>query len=201
MGHLEQSNRKFQLMESVMKTVWIGVAVLCATLIGHTLPAHAQSAQALPIPGVEAATDFPDENEVPDVNLVYKVAFDIGKASPKIDEVNPGLLKIAEYYNTLAKHGVPADHRKFVVVFHQKGGEFALINAVYKTRNDGHENPNIALIQSMAKAGVDFRVCGQGVLGMKVDRSAILPEVKVDLWAMVTLTTLALKGYARVNAG
>ena len=184
-----------------MKNLWIGVAVLCAALIGLPRPAHTQSAQALPIPGVEAATDFPDENEVPDVNLVYKVAFDIGKASPKIDEVNPGLLKIAEYYNTLAKHGVPADHRKFVVVFHQKGGEFALINAVYKTRNDGHENPNIALIQSMAKAGVDFRVCGQGVLGMKVDRSAILPEVKVDLWAMVTLTTLVLKGYARVSAG
>lgn len=184
-----------------MKTMWIGVAVLCAALIGLPRPAHAQSEQALPVPGVEAAIDFPNENEVPDLNLVYKVAFDISKSSPKIDEVNPGLLKIAEFYNTLAKHGVPADHRKFVVVFHQKGSEFALTNAVYKARNDGHDNPNIALIQSLKKAGVDFRVCGQGVLGMKVDRSAILAEVQVDLWAMVTLTTLALKGYTRVNIG
>lgn len=184
-----------------MKNLWIGAAILCAMLIGVPRLAHAQSAEGLPIPGVEAAKDFPDENEVPDVNMVYKVAFDIGKPSPKIDEVNPGLLKIAEYYNTLAKHGVPADHRKFVVVFHQKGSEFALNNAVYKARNDGHDNPNIALIQSMKKAGVDFRVCGQGVLGMKVDRSAILPDVQVDLWAMVTLMNFAMKGYTRVNMG
>ena len=184
-----------------MKTFWIGTAILCAALIGLPRPAHAQSAQALPIPGVEAAIDFPGENEVPDVNMVYKVAFDIGKASPKIDELNPGLQKIAEYYNTLAKHGVPADHRKFVVVFHQKGAEFALINAVYKARNDGHDNPNIALIQSMQKAGVDFRVCGQGVLAMKVEQSAILPGVQVDLWAMVTLMNFSMKGYTRVSMG
>jgi intracellular sulfur oxidation DsrE/DsrF family protein len=184
-----------------MKTLWIGALVLCASLIGLPRLAQAQSEQNQPIPGVEAAKDFPNENEVPDLNLVYKIAFDIAKSSPKIDEPNPGLIKIAEYYNTLVKHGVPADHRKFVVVFHQKGGEFALNNAAYKARNDGHDNPNIALIQSMKKAGVDFRLCGQGFLGMKVERSAILPDVQVDLWALVTLTTLAMKGYMRVSIG
>jgi intracellular sulfur oxidation DsrE/DsrF family protein len=184
-----------------MKTFWVGVLILCCTLLAAPRAARAQSAQALPIPGVDAAIDFSGEKELPDPNTVYKVAFDIGKASPKIDQVNPGLLKIAEYYNTLAKHGVPADHRKFIVVFHQQGGEFALINSVFKARNDGHDNPNIALIQSMKKAGVDFRVCGQGVLGMKVEQSAILPEVQVDLWAMVTLMNYSMKGYTRVSMG
>jgi intracellular sulfur oxidation DsrE/DsrF family protein len=188
-------------MEGAMKTLWIGTAVMFAALIGLPGSAHAQSAQALPIPGVDPAIDFPNEKELPDTNLVYKVAFDIAKASPKIDEMNPGLLKIAEYFNTLAKHGVPADHRKFVVVFHQQGAQYALTNAVFKARNDGHDNPNITLIQNMKKAGVDFRVCGQGVLGMKVDQAAIMPEVQIDLWALVTLTTLALKGYARVAIG
>ena len=51
----------------------------------------------------------------------------------------------------------------------------------------------------MKKAGVDFRVCGQGVLARKIDAAAILPEVQVDLWAMTTLTTLQLRGYARVS--
>jgi intracellular sulfur oxidation DsrE/DsrF family protein len=184
-----------------MKITWVGVLVLCGALAALPRMAHAQSAQALPIPGVDAAIDFSGEKELPDPNMVYKVAFDIGKPSPKIDEVNPGLVKIAEYYNTLAKHGVPADHRKFVVVFHQKGAEFALLNSVYKARNDGHDNPNIALIQSLKKAGVDFRVCGQGVLGLKVEQSAILPEVQVDLWAMVTLMNFSMKGYTRVSIG
>src|SRR5258708_26010911 len=188
-------------MEKLMKTLWISAAVLFVALIGFSGAARAKSTQALPTPGVDAAIDFPSEHEVPDPNLVYKVAFDIGKASPKIDEMSPGLLKIAEYYNTLAKHGVAADHRKFVVVFHQQGGEFALTNAAFKARNDGHDNPNVALIQNMKKAGIDFRVCGQGVLGMKVEASAIMPEVQVDLWAMVTLMNLAMKGYTRVSMG
>lgn len=184
-----------------MRTLWIGAAVVFVVLIGLPRSVSAQSPQALPIPGVEAAIDFPNEHEVPDTDLVYKVAFDIGKASPTINEVNPGLLKIAKYFNTLAKHGVPADHRKIVVVFHQEGSELTLNNAAYKTRHDGHDNPNITLIQSMKKAGVDFRVCGQGLLRKKIDAAAIMAEVQVDLWAMVTLTTLVLNGYARVSAG
>jgi intracellular sulfur oxidation DsrE/DsrF family protein len=188
-------------MEIAMKTLWIGAAVMLAVLVGLPRSVNAQSSQALPIPGVEAAIDFPNEHEVPDTNLGYKVAFDIGKASPKINEVNPGLIKIAKYFNTLAKHGVPADHRKIVVVFHQDGSELILNNAAYKTRNDGHDNPNITLIQNMKKAGVDFRVCGQGLLRKKIDAASIMPEVQVDLWAMVTLTTLVLNGYARVSTG
>ena len=135
---------------------------------------------------------------MPDPSLTYKIVFDIGKASPKIDEVNPGLTVISRYYNTLAKGGVPADHRKFVVVFHQEGTEIALNNAAYKALKDGHDNPNIALIHSMKQAGVDFRVCGQGVLARKIDMATIQPEIQVDQWAMTTITTLQLRGYIRV---
>jgi len=154
---------------------------------------------ALPIPGVEAAVDVPGAHEMPDPNLMYKVAFDLGKASPKIDEVNPGLLRIAQYFNTLAKTGVPADHRKIVIVFHQGGTDAVLTNAAFRARNDGHDNPNIALLQNMKKAGVDLRVCGQGVVNRKLESSAILPEVQIDLWAMTTFTTLQLRGYVRVS--
>jgi intracellular sulfur oxidation DsrE/DsrF family protein len=160
--------------------------------------AHAQSGQALPIPSVDAAIDFPNEHEMPDPSIVYKIVFDIGKAAPKVDDVNPGLTTISRYFNTLAKGGVPADHRKFVVVFHQGGTEIALNNAAYKARKDGHDNPNISLIRSMKAAGIDFRVCGQGVLGGKIDMASIQPEVQVDQWAMTTITTLQLRGYIRV---
>ena len=48
----------------------------------------------------------------------------LSKAAPlKNDEVNPVLVTIARYFNTLAKYGVPADHRKFVVVFHGRLGK------------------------------------------------------------------------------
>jgi intracellular sulfur oxidation DsrE/DsrF family protein len=52
----------------------------------------------------------------------------------------------------------------------------------------------------MKQAGVDFRVCGQGVLSRKIDMATILPEVQIDQWAMTTITTLALRGYVHVKA-
>ena len=181
-----------------MNKLWIVAVAVFAILTVISGPVHAQSSQALPIPSVDAAIDFPNEHEMPDPSLTYKIVFDIGKAAPKVDDVNPGLTTISRYFNTLAKGGVPADHRKFVVVFHQGGTDIALNNAAFKALKDGHDNPNIPLLRSMKQAGIDFRVCGQGVVDRKIDMATILPEVQIDQWAMTTITTLQLRGYVRV---
>jgi intracellular sulfur oxidation DsrE/DsrF family protein len=181
-----------------MKNLWIAAVAVLAIALALPNSPRAQSTQALPIPSVDSATDFPNEHEMPDPSLTYKIVFDIGKGASKVDEQNPGLVVVSRYYNTLAKGGVPADHRKFVVVFHQEGTDIALNNAAYKALKDGHDNPNIALIRSMKQAGIDFRVCGQGVLGRKFDMATIQPEIQIDQWAMTTITTLQLRGYIRV---
>jgi intracellular sulfur oxidation DsrE/DsrF family protein len=190
--------RKIHLLEGEMKKVWIGAVAALSILIALPLATHAQCAPVLPIPSVDAAIDFPNEHEMPDPSLTYKIVFDIGKTVSKVDEVNPGLVAIARYYNTLAKGGVPADHRKFVVVLHQEGTDLSLNNAAYKALKDGHDNPNIPLIHSMKQAGVDFRVCGQGVLSKKFDMATINPEIQIDQWAMTSITNLQLRGYIRV---
>jgi len=105
----------------------------------------------------------------------------------------------ARYINTLAKYGVPADHRKIAVVFHQKGTEIIQNNEAYKARNNGHDNPNIAIIRSLKKAGVDFRVCGQAVMAFKIDRKNIQPEIQLDLWALTTLVDFQLDGYVHIG--
>ena len=181
-----------------MKTLWIGAVAVFAILMGLRGTARAQSTQALPIPSVDSAIDFPNAHEMPDPNLTYKIVFDIAKAADKVDDVNPGLTVISRYFNTVAKGGVPTDHRKFVVVFHQGGTEVALNNAAYKALKDGHDNPNIAMIHSMKQAGIDFRVCGQGVISRKFDVATINPEIQIDQWALTTITTLQLRGYVRV---
>jgi intracellular sulfur oxidation DsrE/DsrF family protein len=181
-----------------MKTLWIGTVSLFAILIALPGSARAQTAQALPIPSVDSANDFPNAHEMPDPSLTYKIVFDIGKAAPKIDDINPGLTFISRFFNTLAKGGVPADHRKFVVVFHQEGTELALTNAAYKALKDGHDNPNIAIIHSMKQAGIDFRVCGQGVMSRKIDMATINPEIQIDQWAMTTIMNLTARGYIHV---
>ncbi len=176
------------------------VAVLAA-FIPLSGSARAQSAQTqtLPIPGYAAARDVPGAKALPDPTMTYKVVFDIGKAAAKPDDVNPGLITVARYVNTLAKYGVPSDHRDIVVVFHQGGTEIILNNDAFKARNNGLANPNIALIQSLKKAGVDFRVCGQAVLGKKIDPKTIQPVIEVDLWALTTIIDLQLRGYVHAS--
>lgn len=182
--------------EAGMKKLTIGmvcVLAVMAALMAFSGPALAQSAQALPIPEAPVATNIPGAHELPNPNTTYKIAFGIKNPAEKVDEINPGLIAVARYFNTLAVNGVPADHRKIVVVFH--GAPIFLNNAAYKAINDGHDNPNIALIQSMKKAGVDFRVCGQELVGRKYDPATVLPEVQVDLWALTTITNLQTQGY------
>ena len=182
-------------MDKMSIRKWCSATVL-ALLLGFALSAAARSTQSLPIPEAPVATNIPGAQELPDPNLTYKVMFGIKNAAPKIDQLNPGLVAAAQYFNTLAVNGVPADHRKIVVVFH--GDEIFLDNAAFKARNDGHDNPNIALIQSMKKAGVDFRVCGQELLARKINAESVLPEVQIDLWAMTTITNLEARGYIYV---
>lgn len=174
-------------------------AILFALACGISGPAPAQTAQNLPVPGYEAAKDVPGAKELPDPNMTYKVVFDIGTAAPKLNEVNPGLITVARYVNTLAKYGVPADHRKIAVVFHRGGTEIVQNNDAFKARNGGVDNPDIALIQSLTKAGVEFHVCGQAVLARKIDPKAIQPEIELDLWALTTLVNLELRGYVHVG--
>ena len=156
-------------------------------------------AQGLPIPGVEPAKDLVGAHEYPDPKLTYRFVVDLSGGPDSPDKVNPGLRSLAEFINTLAKYGVPAKHRFIVVVFHQKSTPAVLVSDEYKKRNDGADNPNIALIRAVKRAGVDFRVCGQGVLANHIDPKTILPEIQLDLWAGITIPNLMMRGYQRMG--
>src|SRR5215472_6424947 len=154
-------------------------AVLMAGLMGLSAAAMAQD---LPIPGVDPAKDQPGAHEYPDPKLTYKIVFDLANGPDSPDKVNPGLRGVAQFINTLAKYNVPASHRQLVVVFHQKSTPAILTNEEYHKRFNV-DNPDATLISDMKKAGVDFRVCGQAVLGNHIDPKTILPQIQLDLWA------------------
>jgi intracellular sulfur oxidation DsrE/DsrF family protein len=175
------------------------VLMSLTTLILLSRPAFAQSGETLPIPNGPVAKDVPGAKELPDPNVTYKVVFDIAGAASKIDDVNPGLEGVVRYLNTLAKNGVPAEHRKIAVVFHQKSTPIVMNNQAFRSRFEGHDNPNISLIRQMKEAGVDFRVCGQAVLANNIDPKTIQPEIELDLWALTTLVDLQLQGYVHVG--
>ena len=171
--------------------------VVAVGYAGHAKAAPAADGK-LPVASADAAKDFPGAKELPDPSTNYKVVFSVS-AKVKDDEVHPMLKMIGLYLNTLAHNGVLAKNRHIAAMFHQGGGDAVFSNEVYKARHNGVDNPNIAALKELHEAGVELRVCGQGLMGKKVDPSQLLPGVQADLWAMVTMVNLQSRGYVRVG--
>ncbi len=180
-----------------MNKTLIAAALAAGVIFGYSGRAWTQTEQKLPMAGYAPAKDIPGARELPNPEVDYKVVFSVA-AVAKPEEIHPTLKTIALYLNTLAHNGVPAGHRHIAAVFHQGGGEIVMKNDAYKSRF-GRDNPNVALIHELKKAGVDLRVCGQGLLGRKIDQAQVLPDIQVDLWAMTTMVNLQMRGYVRIG--
>jgi intracellular sulfur oxidation DsrE/DsrF family protein len=183
-----------------MKMLATVIVAALALVSGSSEPMNADAPKPLLVPGYEAARDLPGARELPDPKTDYKVVFADGQDAKNPGDVNPMLPTIATYVNTLGKYGVPADHRHLVIMFHQRTPDIDIVmtNEAYKERYN-RDNPNIAIIHALKQAGVDIRVCGQGLLARKIDARQVNPDVQIDLWAMTTLVNLQLKGYVRVG--
>lgn len=182
-----------------MKRVLAGAIAVFACAIVCAAVTRAQSTGALPVQGIDPARDVPGAKLVPDPKTTYRVLFDMASAPAKPSDVNAMLQTTARYLNTLAKAGVPADHRKIAIIIHQGATQAILKNDAYKARNNGEDNPNIALMQALSKAGVELHVCGQAVLSNKIDQKDIQPEIQTDLWALTTIIELQQRGYVRIG--
>jgi intracellular sulfur oxidation DsrE/DsrF family protein len=181
-----------------MNKVVIAGVLAVGVMLGYSGRAWTAVDPKLLMAGYDAAKDFAGAKELPDPNVDYKVVFSVA-ANVKAEEVHPTLKTIALYLNTLAHNGVPANHRHIAAVFHQGGGDAVLANEVYKSRHNGVDNPNIAILKELKQAGVELRVCGQGLLGKKLEPSQLLPGVQADLWAMTTMVNLQARGYVRIG--
>ena len=162
-------------------------------------PASVLAADQLAVAGYPVAHEVPGAHELPDPKTDYKIVWGIGQgAKDPTTEINPALPTLARYVNTLAKWGVPKEKRHIIVMFHQRSADFDIVmtNEAFKAKY-GKDNPNIALISALTKAGVEFRACGQAVLGRKIDAKSVNPDIQVDLWAMTTFFNLQMKGFVR----
>jgi intracellular sulfur oxidation DsrE/DsrF family protein len=183
-----------------MKRAAVGLATILVLASGSFGPATADTPKPLLVPGYQPARDLPGARELPNPKTDYKVVFADGQDPKDPADVNPMLPTIASYVNTLDKYGVPASHRHIVVMFHQRtpGIGIVMTNEAYRKRYN-RDNPNAALLHSLRQAGVEIRVCGQGLLAQKIDPGEVSPDVQVDLWAMTSLVNLQLQGYVRVG--
>jgi len=184
-----------------MKSVALALPLIAILALVSATTRAAQATGELAVPGYPVAVDVAGAHELPDPTLDYKIAWGIGQgASDPTTEVNPALPTLARYVNTLAKWGVPEAKRHIIVMFHQRSADFDIVmsNDAFKAKY-GKDNPNVALISALGKAGVEFRACGQAVVGRKIDPKDVNPDIQIDLWAMVTFMNLQTKGFIRAG--
>lgn len=175
--------------------------VLTTLALVSGLSHHVLAGDDLAVPGYPVAREVPGAHELPDPTLDYKIAWGIGQgADDMTTQVNPSLPTLARYVNTLAKWGVPASKRHIVVIFHQRSPDFDIVmsNKAFKAKY-GKDNPNIPLITALKQAGVEFRACGQAVLGREIAMDDVNPDIQVDLWAMTSFMNLQMKGYVKAG--
>ena len=183
-----------------MKSATIGLTAIIAIAAITFMPAHAEKDDALLVPDMPAAADIPGAFELPDPSVNYKVVFSVNRDPQSPDDVNPMFNAMATYLNTLGMHGVPAEHRNIVAMIHHRteGFDIVMTNEAYKKRH-GRDNPNIEIIRKLKQAGVDIRLCGQGLIGREIDAKDVNPDIQIDLWAMTSIINLEMAGYAHIG--
>src|SRR5262249_1528797 len=169
-----------QWQEIDMKTAGISLVIVLVLASGSFGPANAAADKPLPVPGYEAAQDLPGARELPDSKTDYKVVFADAQDAKNPGDVNPMLPTIATYITTLAKYAAPADPRHIVIMFHHRtpDADIVMTNEAYRERYN-RDNPNIAIIHALKQAGVDIRVCGQGILARKIDPKQVNPDISI----------------------
>jgi len=184
-----------------MKSIVYALPAILVLALASAGPVAAAGDDGLAVPGYPVATDVPGAHELPDPSIDYKIAWGIGQgAEDPTSEVNPALPTLARYVNTLAKWGVPEEKRHIIAIFHQRSPNFDIVlnNDAFNAKY-GKDNPNIELIAALTKAGVEFRACGQAVVGREIDPKDVNPEIQIDLWAMTSFMNLQMKGYVRAG--
>ena len=179
------------------KTLVGGTLFLAAILAGGSC--RAADAQVYPvIPGYGGVVVTPGASERPDPKLRYRVVFNITKAAAEPDKPNPGLERVARFVNLLGADNVrpaPGD----IVAIVQAGATPAILqNAAYAARTKEAENPNVALIAALAKAGVSVRVCSQAMAGHGITPDQVIKGIVIDDAALTTMANLQLRGFALI---
>jgi len=130
---------------------------------------------------------------VPDVNQKYNIVIDVfsGEDATKL---NAALNNVARMINLHAIAGVHRDSINVVLAIHGKATKTVLNDDGYKSRYT-IKNPNHDLIIALKEAGVKLTVCGQSLIGRKIDPSEVNKNVELATSMLTTVTTYQLKGY------
>ena len=169
---------------------------LCGALMALASPCFAapeQFTQGPVITGFGAVAKVDSDLPSP-AGMDYKVAFDV--KSGKAGERSTGIDGAARLMNMLAASGVPISKIHPAIVLHHAALFDVTTDARYGKEYGGAPNPNVDLVRQLIAKGVPIYVCGQSAVWANVEKSELLPGVKMALSAMDAHAILQRQGYS-----
>jgi intracellular sulfur oxidation DsrE/DsrF family protein len=142
----------------------------------------------LPVTGI---TEKPDPTQ--QYLLLKELANGI-KDSVVAKEQLAGFQEVGRLINLHIASGIPLNKIHMVLVAHAGAIKGFYTNEIYR-KEFGCDNPNLALLDELKKAGVRFIVCGQAMHFQEIKKEELLPIVRVSLTAQTALSNYQLKGY------
>ena len=169
------------------------IVILVSVFITNAIEASAKKGPTLTNYGPIMPVKDMDE-PLPE-NFKYRAVFDVVSTASEVDSHSRRLESVARFINMHTDRGVDIKDIDIAVVIHGKAAKDILTDEAYATKFQTN-NPNKEMIESLAKVGVKFYICGQTSDFRKYSRKDILPEVSIALSAMTQLVVYQSKGYA-----
>ena len=138
--------------------------------------------------------EIPNATVDVDTESQYKIVVDVFSSSESPKEVNPALYNVARMLNLHGISGVPPENLTIVLAIHG-GATYAIMDNISYSAKYGIDNPNTGLLDALDNAGVRLTVCGQSLVGRKVDHQSIHPDIEIATSMLTTVTTHQLQGY------
>ena len=180
-------------------------------LIALLIVANTTFSQALP-PYLEGKVEYPVFDFHPWVGVVksdaqvlkydkklnYRLAIDVTDGVKDSTSILSPLLEVARSYNLNIANGVPQKKLDVTVVIHGSA-IWGMLNEDAYQEKYGVENPNLEVIKTLKKEGIEFYVCAQVLAFRNVEFDEISKDVDLAVSAKTALITLDQMGYSYLN--
>lgn len=176
------------MMKTILALAIMLIAAMCTS-------AQWGKPKADVIPEADGYVAIPGAAVTPEKTRIYKAVWDATRAAKSPTDLLPVLNMAGSELNAFAASGVPLGNVKFVIAFHGPAVDGILNDESYRAKF-GVANPNLKVLAEMKKAGVKLYVCGQHLIGEKIDPKTLSPDVTIAADALIVLMAFQSDGYA-----
>lgn len=124
-----------------------------------------------------------------------KLCFDVAEQSAG-GSINQTSDSAARFINLNVEAGADPGNVKVAIVVHGQAAIDLTQSKFYSKSNDGKENPNVKVIEELQKNETTIFLCGQTAAWRGIDKSNLLPGVKMAPSAMTAHALLQQDGFA-----